>query len=245
VGSKEVRRSLRTTDKPLAKRRLADLQRDLARVDLTAGKYSLAEMCDRYLATVQSQKPKTVKRKREIAARLKRDFPGGADTPISRTLHSRVGSLLASYDFGAASYNLYLEFVRAVLALAVEDKVMASSPVETLKGKRRSRPTRQTPTPEEFRAIAADIRAQQVFNPLVKDTADFVEFIGLAGLGQAEAGSLTWADIDWQKERITTFRHKTSQGFQIPIYPQLRPLLERMRQERGGSPPGEEKVLTY
>jgi integrase len=50
----------------------------------------------------------------------------------------------------------------------------------------------------------------------------------LAGLGQAEASSLTRADVDFEAGRIITFRHKTSQGFAIPIFTQLRPLLERL-----------------
>src|SRR4029453_12890098 len=53
-------------------------------------------------------------------------------------------------------------------------------------------------------------------------------FLGLAGVGQAEAGSLTRADIDFDAGRIITFRHKTSTGFAIPIFPQLLPLLERV-----------------
>jgi integrase len=47
-------------------------------------------------------------------------------------------------------------------------------------------------------------------------------------LGQAEAGSLTRADVDLQVGRITTYRHKTSTGFVIPIFPQVRPLLEKL-----------------
>jgi integrase len=56
----------------------------------------------------------------------------------------------------------------------------------------------------------------------------FLEFLGLAGLGQAEAGSLTRADIDFDARRIITFRHKTSTGFAIPIFSQVRPLVERL-----------------
>ena len=63
----------------MAKRRLSDLQQDLGRVDLSAGKCTLAELCERYLATVQNQKPKTLRRKRDIAARLKKDFPGSVN----------------------------------------------------------------------------------------------------------------------------------------------------------------------
>jgi len=71
------------------------------------------------------------------------------------------------------------------------------------------------------------VRAQ-AFNADAQDSADFLEFFGLAGLGQAEAGSLTRADIDFDAGRFITFRHKTSTGFAIPIFPQVRPLLERL-----------------
>ena len=51
--------------------------------------------------------------------------------------------------------------------------------------------------------------------------------MGLAGLGQAETSSLTWDDVHLDKGQIVTFRHKTKQGLVIPIFPQLRPLLEK------------------
>src|SRR4029453_2070525 len=42
---------------------------------------------------------------------------------------------------------------------------------------------------------------------------------------------LRQSDIDWERETITTFRHKTKSGVAIPIYPQLRPLLLRRRRD--------------
>ena len=105
MRGKEVRRSLKTTDRALAKRLLADKRNELVRVDLTAGKCSLAEMCDRYLATVQNQKPKTVRRKNDIAVRLKADFPGGAALDVRKVATTQIGRWLASYSFGAASFN--------------------------------------------------------------------------------------------------------------------------------------------
>ena len=127
----EVRRSLATTDRALAQRRLANKRNEFGRMNLGAGKCSLAEMCDRYLATVQNQKPKTARRKRDIAARLKADFPGGAAVAITKVEASKVSAWLASYPFGAASFNLYLEFDRVGSSLAVHDKILPSSPSST------------------------------------------------------------------------------------------------------------------
>ena len=239
---KEVRRSLDTTDRATAKRKLADLHKEVDRTDGGMARITLAELCDRYMATVQNQSGKTLKRKHHIAQRLKADFPKGADVPAAKVLRSHVAAWLASYGFGSASYNLFLEFIRATFALAVADRILPHSPVDGIKTVKRELPIRRTPSFEDFRAIVASIRGQQ-FADTATDSGDFVEFIGLAGLGQAEAGALTWADVDWQNEQITTFRQKTRRGFAVPIYPQVRPLLESIRAARGGTPDGSEKVF--
>lgn len=239
---KEIRRSLGTTDKPTAKRKLVDLQRSVARTTGEGDRLTLAQLCDRYMETMRGQAPKTIYRKEAIVRRIKADWPGGADVPVSKMVQSQISAWLASYNFGVASYNLHLLFVRAAFDLAVADHLIADSPTAGLKIKKAKKPIRKTPAFEEFQTIVADIRAQ-VYSAEAADSGDFVEFIGLAGLGQAEAGALLWVDIDWKKEQITTFRQKTSRGFAVPLYPQLRPLLERMRQARDGSPAGNEKVF--
>ena len=109
----------------------------------------------------------------------------------------------------------------------MRDRVVAASPAEHLKSVKRATPIRFTPSSEQFKAIIADVRAQR-FNAEASASADFLEFLGLAGLGQAEAASLRCEDIDFQAAHIITFRHKTSTGFAVPIFPQLRPLLERL-----------------
>ena len=114
-----------------------------------------------------------------------------------------------------------------MFALASRDRIISESPATHLKYIRRQKPIRLTPKREEFRAIISDVRAQ-VFNADSQDSGDFLEFLGLAGLGQAEARSLTRADVDLDAGRIVTFRHKTSTGFVVPIFPQLRPLLKRL-----------------
>src|SRR5207237_6816130 len=129
--------------------------------------------------------------------------------------------------FWPSSYNAYLGVLRAMFNLAVSDALIAESPIRDLKERRREKPIRLTPTWEQFQQIIADVRAQ-VFNADAQDSADFLEFLGLAGLGQAEAASLTRCDIDFDRGQIITFRHKTRTGFAVPIYPQLRPLLVKL-----------------
>jgi site-specific recombinase XerD len=186
----------------------------------------LAELCERYLETIQHQKPKTVERKTYIVGRIKRDWPTGKLIQIGKIKSSDCDLWLSAISrcakrFGPASRELHISCLKEVFALAVRDRIIPVSPALHLRSAKREKPIRLTPTFEQFKAIIADVRSQQ-FNADAQDSADFLEFLGLAGLGQAEASSLTRSDVDLQAGRIITYRHKTSTGFAIPIFPQVK-----------------------
>lgn len=68
ADGKEIKRSLETTDRALAQRKLRVFRDEQRQIDRSQGKLTLAELCDRYLKTVQHQKPKTVERKPSSSA---------------------------------------------------------------------------------------------------------------------------------------------------------------------------------
>jgi integrase len=226
-GGKEIRCSLETTDRKVAERNLAKKKDDQSQIDRSQGKLTLAELCDRYLKTVQHQKPKTIERKTFIVVRIKTDWPTGKLIRVGKIKPSDVDLWLSRYRFGSASRNLHISCIKELFSSAVRDRIITASPAMHLRSVKREKPIRLTPTFEQFKTIIADVRSQ-VFNADAQDSADFLEFLGLAGLGQAEAGSLTPADVDFVAGQIITYRHKTSTGFAIPIFPQVRPLLERL-----------------
>ena len=223
VRGKQIKRSLETDYLPEARRKLKDFRNDLERVDPSAGRISVVELADRYLATVQHQAPKTVRRKSDIITRIKAQWPKTVAADVKK---SEVLAWLGAFPFGEVSYNLHLECIRAMFKLAVDDRLLARSPVDGITQKKRSKPIRKTPTLAEFNAIVKNIRSQK-FSDTAEEAADFVEFLGLAGLGQAEARALTWGDVDLERGQLITFRQKTKVGFPVPIYPQLLPLLKR------------------
>jgi integrase len=227
VDGKEIKRSLGTTDRTLARRNLAALKDELRQIDRSQERITLEELADRFLGTIRHQRPKTVERKTFIVGRVKSHWPTGKLTQVAKIKPSDVDLWLSRYDFGSASRNLFISCVKEMFELAVRDRIIAVSPAMHLRSAKREKPIRLTPSYEQFKAIVADVRAQP-FNADAQDSADFLEFLGLAGLGQAEAGSLRRCDIDFDAGQLITFRHKTSTGFAVPIFPQLRPLLERL-----------------
>jgi integrase len=233
---KEIKRSLRTRDREMARRELAQFRDEQRQIDRSQRRLTLAELSNRYLKTVQHQKPKTLKQKTYVVAKIKNDWPNGSLVQVAKIKPSDVDLWLARYQFGPASRNLHIQCLKDVFDFAVRDRVILISPARHLNYSKREKPIRLTPTFEQFNSIIADVRAQP-FNADAQDSADFLEFMGLAGLGQAEIGSLTRPDIDFEAGRIITFRHKTSTGFAIPIFPQVRPLLARLCEGKSNGDP--------
>jgi len=230
-SGKEIRRSLRTTDRASAQRALAWLKQEREQIDPAQGKLTLAELCDRYLATIQHQKPKTIERKTLIVGRIKKHWPAGRLTQVAKVKPSHVDLWISRYRIGPHSRNLHMACIKEIFEMAVRDGIISRSPAAHLRRVKPPKPIRATPSFEEFKAIVESIRSQKFNGHDAQESADFVEFLGLAGLGKAEAAALRQSDIDWQREKITTFRHKTKCGFAIPIYPQLKPLLLRRRRD--------------
>jgi integrase len=230
-GGKEIRRSLRTTDRASAQRALAWLKQEQEQVDPAQGKITLAELCDRYSASIEHQKPKTIERKALIIQRIKNHWPTGKLTQIAKVKPSHVDVWLSRWRFGPVSRNHYRTCLNQIFDMAIRDGIISRSPVAHLRRAKIAKPIRAAPSFEEFKAIVESIRSQKYNGHDAEESADFVQFLGLAGLGKAETATLRQSDIDWQRETITTFRHKTKSGFAIPIYPQLKPLLLRRRRD--------------
>jgi integrase len=228
-GGKLYRKKLGTDDYQLARRKLADFRRDLGRTDARASNTSFGAVLEKYARTIGGLSPSSQKDKRAIIGKLKSTWFGIDTLPLRLIKPSDVSAWLSRHcgDKGASYYNSVLTVIRNAFDLAVKDRIIADSPAAYLKYRKRERPIRLAPSFEEFKAIVDNIRAQTL-NRDAEQSADFVEFLGLAGLGQAEVRALTRADVDLDAGQIITFRAKTRQGFTVPVYPQLRPLVEKL-----------------
>lgn len=240
---KEIRRTLKTKDRQLAKRRLADFRREVEQLDLKAAKTTLEAYVATFLESAQFRAKSTRQKQEAIARRVNEQWPDGSKVKLADVKHSDVLRWLhiQREAYAPSHYNEHVQFIRKLFACAVRDKLLMASPAEGIETARRDTPIRDTPTWEEFRAIVEDMRSQKR-NARSLASADCCEFMGLAGLGNAECEALTWGDIDMEKGRIRVYRKKTDTGFMIPIYPQLRPLIERLHGDGPHAP--DEKVLS-
>jgi integrase len=103
---------------------------------------------------------------------------------------------------------------------------------------RRRREEASIPTVGQFEKIVENIRSQQ-FSDTAETTADFVSFFALCGIGEAEARSVCWEDIDWKEGRINFVSVKTGRPFYTPInFPWLKDWLTDFWKRRGNPTTG-------
>ena len=220
--------SLGTTDLANARRELIKRRALLGDEHYSSVKISLADWCQRYRRTFQSQKPATVADKERVLQRILRDWPTGRNTPLDLIRPSDCNLWLSLYDFGIPSRNGYRWLLRDLFERAVQDGLLRESPAEHLKAEKRKAPLRLTPTFEQFLAIVANVRSQRFNGRDPEASGDFLEAEGLLGLGQAELASMTRQDVDLERNQISVHRRKTGERFVIPIYPQAQALIEKL-----------------
>lgn len=232
-GGKQIKQRLEGIDREQAKRELAALRNEDERTDPSKRKMTVGDLLDRYLVTIGDKALQTQRTRTSFVKRIRSHWPGGSGQLVRDVTPDALQTFIAaeSKRVSKTTLNEYRRVLRHAFKVAVGARVISTSPAAELKGQRPDRPIRTTPTQEEFQAIVAQIRGQK-FSDTARAAADLIEFMGLAGLGNAEVAALEWKHIDFAKGRITLLRQKTTTGFQIPIYPQLRPLLERLHGAR-------------
>jgi len=229
-GGKLYRESLETKDISFAKRKLHDFKERLERTDQRYSKISLVEWLEKIYFPTLKNDTGALKAKKRIITRIKRTWRFSRTQPMRDLKKSQVLTWLnEQYGEWSESYwNSALSLIRDALNMALNDRVIMENPAAQLTYQKRKKPIRLTPTFEQFQAIVADVRSQKFNGHDAEQSGDFIEFLGLAGLGQAEAAAITRAGVDLESGRMIVYRHKTDVGFVIPIYPQLRPLVEKL-----------------
>ena len=229
------------TSLPEARRLLREKKNNLEKTDVTKRNWTLHKVIEKTRETIGVDRSAgTIAWHTDYLNKFKRAFP--ANVKVSSVSKHDCELFLGKFKkLAPATINHIIIVMREVFAKAIEEGCIDSSPMDKGDGikyrKSKAKPKRLTPDPDSFKAIVQSIR-DQVYADTASASADLVEFMGLAGLGTAECAGLCWQDINLKSGTIAVLRKKTGVHFQIPIYPQLRPLLERMDAEREDRSPG-------
>lgn len=229
-SGKIVRKSLQTDRLEIAKRKLRDFLNEVERAGVDAHSRRFGEVIDEFISS-RTGAPATLRRYADIAARIKASWPEGVKQYVRNVDLRQCSAWIKQFNDQLASYNLARQWLVMFFNYCIGNNYITRAPFDrsTLKPKKRIKPIRNAPSEEEFTAIIKAIR-EQPFTDHAQDTGDLVEFMGLAGVGQAECAGLEWQHVSLSTDKMTLFRVKTKTAYTIPIYPKVRPLIERLKE---------------
>jgi integrase len=245
VRGKLIRRGLKTRQISVAKLRLADLekqerQRAEHQTAVADGVMAFADALAIYkqrLAGDGSLKPRSkVYREERIAALLK-SWRGLDKTDIRKI--SKSDCLAWAADFGQkaapSNFNNTVGTLRLILEVGVEAGARYDNPARFIKRLRVLPKKLQLPSQDEFLALVEVIeKADGGWN---HRCADLVRFLAFGGFRKGEAAAITWGECDLEKGEIVV-RGDSQTGTKnwtirrVPMIPEMRQLLERLREER-------------
>jgi integrase len=233
---KPFRKSLKTTNLSEARRLLRTVRRDAEQLNVAAQGLTVEEVTTKYLASQTKFGNSTQVRAKSFIKLLLATWEGPKRVKdvTQSDIDVWMSKQKAAHDWKPRTYNEYRRILGGMFKIAVDDKVVLASPVQ-IPRLRKEKPIKATPTVEEFQAIVADVRAQKL-NADAEDSANFLEFMGQAGVGNSEAAAASWKDVNFDKGEVIIYRNKTDKGYVVPMYPGLRAFLERRRDGKKHEP---------
>lgn len=249
-GTTRFRRSLKTTDFDLAKRKAADFLGSVGTLkndeDATL---PFDQIGDQWLSWhSHSLSPGSVMRKMACLKNLASHFNG---SPIKKVGFNdvHVWAVKRRDQVASSTFNHELEVLNGVLGYAAKRGLIISNPASDLKRARLNREEADIPSKEEFKKLVDTIRSRKHTSnggeteaPLAgaEDAADFIELLAYSGCRQAEGNSLRWCDVDFTNRRLTINGTKTASSRRtIPMSNALTELLQRIRASRQDAEPTE------
>ncbi len=243
-SDKQFRRSLKTKDRKLADRRLAEMRDQVSNLKITAdANLGFKDIAARWIATTShALKANTVKRRETCIANVAPFFAGIAIRNI-QAHHCERWLTERGVKKAPQTMAHELNVMRNVLDYAVQLGLMMTNPAKDIKRRRVVNAPVVIPTRDQFKNLVAAIResdGRPGSQLKAKDGADLVELLAYSGCRIHEAVSIRWAEVNFNKRtvRVTGGDQGTKNHEErtIPMTEALYVLLMRLHDERKPKP---------
>jgi integrase len=239
-GRKQFRRSLKTTDRPLAQRKLADLRKKIANLTLSgAGSTNFDAVADSWLdARRHALKSKTVRRRQVCIKGL---TPFLNVVPVRNVSSAQCEKWLErrGNKLAASSFVQELDTMKLILDSAASKGLLLENPAHAIQRRKVVTKRIAVPSHDQFQQIIKAIRdtdGEFGIHGKGGDGAGLVELLAYSGCRLKEAISICWRDVDLDRDRLVVTGGeegtKNHESRTIPITSALRELLLRLKVSR-------------
>lgn len=260
VGGKEIWKSLKTTLKGVAEERLSEhvsnaRQQRSTGIKIANGKLTFADAVELYRKNFERNEEISSGTKTFIEAgiqRLLKTWPDLGEINVRKfnvpmirewALKARSESLpyvpngakspsRNSTGMSASAFNSALDALRHTLDIAVEAGHLFANPARDKSIKRATQKPKRLvlPNREQFLAIVNAIETAECRGRI--EASEMVRFLAYTGARINEANNVAWGDVDFDNGRITLRVTKNAEPRDVPMIPECRALLEKMRSAR-------------
>jgi integrase len=206
-GGKQFRRSLKTKDRKLAERRLAEFQAQVGNLTISKdARLSFDDLAKRWIETTRhTLKASSVIRREKCVKGIATFFRGMAIRNV-QPQHCERWVKERGTDLAPQSFAHELNTMRAIFDYAVRLGLMLSNPAKDIKRKRIIQAKITIPTREQFKNLVDTIRlsdGREDSQKKAKAGADLVELLAYSGCRVSEATAIRWRDVDFEKIALT------------------------------------------
>lgn len=150
-------------------------------------------------------------------------------------------------EYSPTSFNHTLGIVRSIFEIGIEAGARRDNPAQAKEMKRLSETSKRLrlPEPEQFEKFVKEIESSG--SGFSKPCGELVQFLAFGGFRITEAKHVTWGDCDFVRGKIIINgepetglkgRH-AGESREVPMIPDMRQLLQRMREGRPDEPQSE------
>jgi len=251
----QVKKSLKTTDKELARRRLEDLRQNVAKLNTKEGRNVVLAtfshehkaleggLAKRWLDKFgPGMKSSSCERRVSAIKALAPYFT----TTIRAITKSQIETWASVRMKQAAerTFNIERETLILLLDYAISEGLILDNPA--LKIKRLKQPKAQViiPTKVQFKTLLETLRNADT---RYHEAANLVELLAYTGCRLAEATAMIWGDVssDWNSFKVTggTTGTKNNEQRSVPLFPSLEEFLIRLRESRPTPPQQSDRIV--
>ena len=231
VNGKQIRRSLKTTDLAIAKRRLVEFRAKAERLDGEENRnIRFEELADEWLASIKSGlKPKSYDRRRVALVGLTPFFRG---TSVKAIGFAEIDAWKRKRGatVSARSHNIELETLKLILRYAVDRGIVLENAAEKHKRRKQPKSIIELPSHAEFRSLVKTLREAPL--AVASGATAMVEFLAYSGMRVGEAREVRFEDVNIEVGSVLItggeLGTKNHQERVIPLFPNLRNLLVRL-----------------
>lgn len=245
VKGKLVWRGLKTDKISVAQLRLADeMDKERKKAEnataIAKGKMTVGDAIGIYEERVKGRidfKPRTKDYHAERIKALLESWPELKEKDITKVTKSDCLKWAAEYgrDIGATTFNHTIGILRAIFEIGIETGLRFDNPAKAVKRVSERLKRLRLPEPEQFQKFVHEV--ETAGGGVSKYCANLIRFLAFGGFRIGEASHVTWGDCDFKRGIIMVYGEPETgtkgrgDARVVPIIPDMRNLLERLRKE--------------